>query len=141
MITDYTKLESFGGAWEDWCANKYSNDAINLNKCNSKPMGFLTLAPWTDVGALQRGLPKPGAFIVDTFGPGTSPTSPVETPAGTEPADDDEINIGGLFGVPKKALWIGVGVLGVGLAAVLLTKKSRRGYAGYRRRKSRRSRR
>src|SRR5687768_4422810 len=85
---------AFGGEWETWCDNKFKSDPENLVKCKSQPMGPFTLAPWTDVGAIQRGLPKPSSLLVSmvTGGGGGGDTPPAEEQA----AAVDE----GLFGVP-----------------------------------------
>lgn len=135
MIVD--NFGAFGGEWEDWCASKFGNDPTNLAKCNSKPMGFVTLPPWTDVGALQRGIPKPGSVIVDTFGPQADSASIAPPPSAPSSSSSSAgSDVGDLFGVPKKVLLIGAGVLAVGVLAIVLTKpKGRRKFAGYRRRR------
>ncbi len=56
-----------GGEWEAWCYDKYKTDPTNQAKCLTKPMGIFTLAPWTDVGAAQRGLPKAGGGFLSTI--------------------------------------------------------------------------
>ncbi len=58
-------LGSYGGAWEDWCEDKYRGDPLLIAACRSKPsiacpagICLPAFAPWTDLGAAARGLPK-----------------------------------------------------------------------------------
>lgn len=112
-----TAYAGFSDAWEDWCSKKFAGSPELIAKCNSKPMGFLTLAPWTDVGALQRGIPKGG--LVDaatgllTGGGGAA--------AGSVPPAQDA----GIFGLPPQVMWLGLGVFAIGVGGLAL-KKSRR---------------
>ncbi len=137
IVANRPQFRSFGGTWETWCENKFSGDAENLTKCNAKPYGPLTLAPWTDVGALQRGIPKNSLLstVVTAASAPATEEEAVYEPRATSASGE------GLFGVPRMALYAGAAVLVVGVVAFSMTKK-RKSLAGYRRkRRSRRSRR
>lgn len=112
-----------GGDWDAWCECMYpytADGALNV-KCKSKPMSFLTLAPWTDVGAIQRGLPKANspitaaaALLFPGQGSQVQPTmQPLTQPAAAE----------GIMGIPKGLMWLGGAVLATGIGALVITRK------------------
>lgn len=55
------------GSWEAWCDCVFKGDNTNLAKCK----GWAIAAPWTDVGAGLRGIPKPGSWIASVLGTAT----------------------------------------------------------------------
>ncbi len=118
-LSDYvqTDLGAFGGEWETWCEQKYPGDPAMIAKCQSQPFGPLTLAPWTDVGALQRGLPKPQSLLVNLVGGAATPST--SAPMVTNSSE-------GLFGIPRTAMLAGLGVLAVGVGAMLIAKKKKK---------------
>lgn len=75
IIQDYY---GFGGTWENWCDNKFANDSSNLAKCKA----WAPFPPWTDLGALMRGIPKPESVVVSVLQP--SAPQPYDKP--TEPS-------------------------------------------------------
>ncbi len=124
-------------SWEQWCDFTFGANPELNQKCHNKPMGIFTAAPWTVVGAMQRGIPKlNNGEIVDALG------QIIGSGAGTaQPPTSPSIFTGvGILGIPKTVLIIGGGVLALGLIASVASRKSR-SVAGYRRRRSRRNRR
>jgi hypothetical protein len=108
-------------SWETWCQNKFASDGVNLQKCMSKPFPIGTFSPpWTDIGAIARGIPKPSSFLVNLVGGGT-PTPVVSTAVPASQA--------GLFGVPRTIAIAGALVLvgGLGLASYMKTRRGGRG--------------
>jgi hypothetical protein len=71
------RYAGFGESEAEYCDRRYP-DQPNNSICKSRPYGPLTPAPWTDAGALVRGLPKPWSPIVNavTIGPGGSAAPP-----------------------------------------------------------------
>lgn len=125
-------------AAKTWCAQKYAGNQELIDRCSAAKGCFLgvcagALAPWTDAGAAARGLPKPGIATIIGKPPAAKP--PAAPPAEVPSADE------GLFGVPTTILYVGGGVLLVGIAAFLaLRPKPHEALSGYKR-KSRRVRR
>lgn len=122
LVQRSLSLRAFAGDWETWCDNKFPADPGNLQKCRAQPFGPLTLAPWTDVGAIQRGIPKPESLIVNAVqGGGVAPASGSGDTGGMAQAS--------MFS--SSTMLIGGAVLagGLGLAYYLKFKKrgSRRG--------------
>lgn len=125
-----------GGDWNAWCdcAFPAGVDPANNGKCKSWRPG----APWTVVGAMLRGIPQTGTGapaaaggILDTLvslvtgGGAAQQSAPVAAPV------DD-----GIFGVPKTVALVGGGVLVLGAAAFVLSRRKAPGVA--RRRSTRR---
>jgi hypothetical protein len=109
---------AFGDAWIDYCGKTYANDAGLRAKCESKPMGFLTLAPWTVIGKAQRGLPNVASNILSTVTGGGGSTDPVT--GGPMPMDE------GILGIPKVIFWAGAGTLVLGIGLLAFKKKRRK---------------
>lgn len=112
----FAQFSQFGGAWEDWCDQKFAGDPANLAKCK----GWSPFAPWTDVGAAMRGIPKPGSLLnIVTGQPSVQPAGGVPPPdAYAAPASS-----GSVFGIPRKLFIGGVAILGAGALAVALSKR------------------
>jgi hypothetical protein len=98
----------FAGAWEDWCDTKYAADPGNLSKCK----GWSPFAPWTDAGALMRGIPKSGSLIVSMLQP-----TPASLPTTSMPPVSTEA-----MGTSKTMLMIGGGLLALGVGVVLFKR-------------------
>lgn len=112
IISSYRGLGRFGGAWEDWCDQKFANDPVNLGKCK----GWAPFAPWTDVGAAIRGIPKPGSLLnVLNPGQGAPPAPPPEPQTGSA----------GAIGAASKGVLLAGGALLLVGGLFLLTSKSR----------------
>ena len=91
----------FGGAWEDWCDQKYGPNGSSPNpellaKCK---VSIPFLAPWTQVGRTMRGLPS-----VDPISSG----APVS-------------GAGLIGGASSGMLFVGLGL--AGLAFVMMKRK------------------
>lgn len=134
------------GSWEDWCDCVFQPGSENHGRCRSKPMGLLTAAPWTDIGAGQRGIPKPGSIVAAvvqtvTGAPPPAPVEPVQ-PAPPPVATPEQPRIVGqehvfrrpipLVQPPARATkgmspwaWAAVGVGALGLAMLLVGMKKR----------------
>lgn len=129
-----------GGSWDAWCNCMYPAGASpDLNaKCKSRPFPGGWVAPWTDVGAAARGLPKEGiiaqaagvvlnvaggsnATTGTTGGPGQTVTATVVPPAMVEAAPEP----GTLAGIPMTALAVGAAAV-VGGVLLLGRRKGRR---------------
>lgn len=128
-VSPITKAQCPAGTSEAvWCDCMWPVDKDpTLNaKCKAQPWGILTAKPWTAVGAGQRGIPFTGDI---------APAAPTDQSAATTytVGSDDT-----LFGIPKTVLYVGGGLLGVGVLAMALSKKKKPAMAGYRRRKARR---
>jgi hypothetical protein len=129
-------------SWEAWCDQTWgSNPEIN-QKCHNKPWGIMSAAPWTEVGAIQRGIPKLNPSLVTDF------LSVVGTGGAATPAQSGgffSTSGNGIFGIPKMVLYVGGGVLVLGVIASVATRRGRRksspSVAGYSRRKRRNRRR
>lgn len=122
LVQRSMSLRAFAGSWETWCDNKFPGDAATIQKCKSQPFGPFTLAPWTDVGAIQRGIPKPESFIVNAVTGGGAP------PPGDSGSGDGGMAQASMFS--GNTMLIGGAVLagGLGLAYYLKFRKgSRRG--------------
>lgn len=122
ILNDYVTygagFAAFGDAWIDYCGKTYANDAGLRAKCESKPMGFLTLAPWTAVGKAQRGLPNIASDILSTV----TGTGGSGEPVSGGPMAVDQ----GIFGIPKVVFWAGAGTLVLGLGLLTFKKRRRR---------------
>lgn len=118
IITRQVSMSAFSGAWETWCENKFKGDATNLTKCQSQPFGPFTAPPWTDAGAIQRGLPKPQSLLVSLVQGGGSEEGGGES---EQPVSMDA----GLFGVPRTIMLAGGAVLVGGLVFAAMKKKRR----------------
>ena len=94
-----------GGDYDSWCDCMWPSGEENT-KCKSKPLSILTPAPWTAAGAALRGIPFAGSL--DLFGTGGGSTGPA--PAAPPPKV-------GLFGIPRIAMFAGLGVLGLRFVA------------------------
>lgn len=124
IINRQLSLGALNGDWETWCDNKGAQGAFGpemVAKCKSQPFGPFTLAPWTDVGALQRGLPKPESLLVATVQGGTVSANPVKPPSAPQTMN------AGLFGVPRTIMLAGGAVLLGGLAFAAWKKSKRKG--------------
>ncbi len=115
-----------GGSWDVWCDCMYpasADPALNA-KCRGKPMSFLTLAPWTDVGAVQRGLPKEidpltqGLLSAAGIKPQISPGAP-QAAAATRTT----VAAAGIMGLSQSTLWVGGAVLALGVGALLYSRR------------------
>ncbi len=132
-VSPLTKAQCPAGSSADvWCNCMWpvAQDPGMNAKCKATPWGPLTAAPWTAVGAGQRGIP----FTGDLSGPAAQP---VDQGAATYTVGSDD----SFFGIPKTVLYVGGGLLGVGVLAMALSgkKKKSAAVAGYRRsRKARR---
>jgi len=112
------------GSWEAWCDCMYQMDEAMRTRCRAPMIG----APWTEVGGIMRGLPRqPGGLIADALAtafPGmaqptiSDPNEVQQDPEMTETTQDQ-----GIFGLPTTVLYVGGGVLAVGLAALFLSKR------------------
>lgn len=122
MIVQDAQLGGLDGAWETWCDQKYPGDAAMIAKCKAQPLGFLSSPPWTDVGALERGLPK-DSIINTIFAPPSPAPPPVVNPGPLYPTGT--ANVASLFGVPKTVLIAGAVILAVGVGAVVMSKRRR----------------
>jgi len=100
-----SQLAGFGGTWEDWCDGKFSNDPTNLGKCKA----WSVFPPWTDAGALMRGIPKSGSILPQP------PVEPDYTPPGYTP--------GGVAAKSSGLLYVGLGVAALGILAVVAGRK------------------
>lgn len=118
IVQRQLSLKGFGGTWESWCDSKFPGDPGNLQKCKAQPFGPLTLAPWTDVGAIQRGIPKPESFIVNAVTGGSAPA----------PSGGDSMPMQASMFSPTMLIGGAVLAGGLGIAYYLKNKRgSRRG--------------
>lgn len=147
------------GSWENWCDCMWpGSSAPGINAaCRKTADGLfsnpaLRAAPWTDLGAAARGIPKPGSWIapiLQTVMPTTPQAAPPVAPPviGTVATFDHKLPVirtagGGtavVTGGPGvtashdplhhdhiQMLWMGAAaVAAVGVGVVLLKKKGR----------------
>lgn len=140
-----------GGSWEDWCDCVFPEGDLR-QRCRSKPFPGGWVAPWTEVGAAARGLPKPGSLVaVLTTGAlelaSTITKGAVQgPPAGvvsTLPPVQSGVQTGavavsiqgpvaqppedeGIFGIPRTIALVGGGILAAGVAVLAMKGKNRR---------------
>lgn len=136
-----------GGDWDTWCNCVFPAGSDLNTRCRSRPFPGGFVAPWTEVGAGARGLPKPGSLVASLTASGTQiisnltggvvqgppqpplavATAPVQsggvavttnTATTTKPADDES----SIFGIPKTIAYVGGGVLVLGVLALTLGK-------------------
>lgn len=107
-------------SWEEWCDKTWGGNPELLSKCKSKPWGVLSAAPWTEVGALQRGIPKSNPSLVTDI---ISAAGGSFTPGGNQPIN---VTTDGIFGIPRMVMYVGGGVLALGLLAAVATRSKRR---------------
>lgn len=138
-----------GGDWDTWCNCVFTAGSDLNTRCRNKPFPVgLVAAPWTEVGAAARGLPKPGDLLTSLTSSGlqiisnitggavqgppqppltitlpavsTGNQSTVSTTSTTTPTTaGDEPSI---FGIPKTIAYVGGGVLVLGVLALAFTK-------------------
>jgi hypothetical protein len=118
-----------------WCDCMWpvANDPAMNAKCKQPAPWYLFGAkPWTAAGAAARGIP----FTGDVSLPGGA--APAAGAAGGPVVAGAQNTI---FGIPKTIAYVGGGVLGLGVLAMLLggKKKSAGSVAGYSRKRKRRS--
>ena len=106
------RLSGFGGAWEDWCDQKFPSDPTNLTKCKA----WGPFPPYTDVGAIMRGIPKPSSLVVSILQP-SAPVPYDEPPAPKPPPVKTDI-----LGIPKTVFMVGGGLL---VAGLVLTRRKK----------------
>lgn len=94
-----------------WCDEKYPAPQDNKN-CKG-----CMLPPWTDVGAVVCGLPKAGLVAMATSLATSTPGAP-SVPPGAPPSTEE-----GIFGLPKTVVYVGGGVLALGVVAMVLAKR------------------
>ena len=120
-----------GGSWEQWCNCVFDTDGALAEKCKSQPMGPFTLPPWTNVGAIQRGIPDPtldqlatdigntaGALLPGVISIITGRPMPGTYPPGGQQQQAQSSDL--VLGVPKLVLVGGAGLL---VLALILTRK------------------
>ncbi len=140
LVNNYAhRLSGLGEmSWEDWCASAWGKDPAILTKCLSKPWGFASAAPWTDVGAFQRGIPK-ASIVTDVL----NTAGGLVGGQGATGSGGPFVGVDGtIFGLPPMVVYVGGALAAAGVVAVLIKKKKKGGsLAGWRRRRRRRSRR
>lgn len=114
-----------GGDWNAWCDCMFSgnrNVDPNLAKCKA-PMIF---APWTELGALARGIPHYGTkvlpnVLIDQLNPGGGAGS------GANQQQQGQVDPSGegIFGIPKTMALVGGGVVLLGTVAFFATRKKK----------------
>jgi hypothetical protein len=136
----FNNYRGFGAADAEvasWCASKFPHDPTMQAKCSVNTLPMSLSPPWTDLGAILRGIPKPGSLIVGLVGGGQG--SPGYTPRAPPPSSSSG---SGIFGIPSTIMLAGGAVLAIGVGAMVLSRRKRPAVAGYgnrrRRRKSRR---
>jgi hypothetical protein len=92
-------------------------DSAANGKCKSKPLSFATPAPWTIGGAAARGIPHVTGLVP------AAPGAPADAGGGGGGA---ALVAGTVFGLPKMAVYIGGGVLGLGLIAAVNSMRKKR---------------
>ena len=137
LFNAFRGFNAADAAVSEWCANKFPGDLAMQAKCSQNSFPMSLSPPWTDLGAILRGIPK-NSLLVDLAtqaqGGGT-----VYSPPPVAPASGD-----GIFGIPNTIMIVGGGVLAIGLGALVLSRRKRHAVSGYgrsRRRRSKRSRR
>lgn len=111
-----------GGDYNAWCDCMWPSpeDAATNAKCKAEGSLVSAVAPWTLVGSAARGIPFYGNILQSNL------------PDVPQPSSEGE----GIFGIPTTVMFVGLGVLAAGGAALLVAKKSqKKSVAGYRRRK------
>lgn len=135
-----------GGSWENWCNCVFTPGSELNTRCLSKPIGpALFAAPWTEVGAGARGLPKPdslaatltsaGMSIISGVLPGGIIQAPPPPPpaVGVQSSGSTTVTVtstptaqtaaeeSSIFGVPKTIAFVGAGVLVLGVVGLALS--------------------
>lgn len=137
----YNSYRGFGASDADvssWCVNRFPGDPVLQAKCSQNSFPMSVSPPWTDLGSVLRGIPKPSSVIVslvESGSGGSTPYMPTTPPASSSSA--------GIFGIPSAIMLAGGAVLAIGVGAMVLSKRRKRpavnGLGRYRRRrKSRR---
>ena len=135
---NYSGFGASDGDVATWCQNKFPNDPTLQAKCSANNFPISISPPWTDLGAILRGIPKSSALVdLVNAGAGGSTYPPGYIPPPVDP---------GIFGIPTTILVAGGAVLAIGVGAMVLSKRKRpavNGLGRYKhgRRRSKRSRR
>lgn len=133
-----------GGSFEAWCDCVFPRGSDLHTRCHSRPIPAGFFAPWTEVGAAGRGLPKPGSIVASATAtvlqivspltggivqaPVTAPLVPSVPPVQSVPVVTTQPSItveptagpaeASIFGIPKTIAGVGAVVLAVGVAAL-----------------------
>lgn len=134
IFNAYRGFNAADGDVADWCANKFPGDLAMQAKCSQNAFPMSVSPPWTDLGAILRGIPK-DSLLVGAVQGGSGYQPPPPRPSSGSPG-------AGIFGIPTAIMIAGGAVLAVGVGAMVLSRRKRPAVAGYgsrrRRRKSRR---
>ena len=134
IFNNYRGFNAADADVQSWCQQRFPDDPAMQAKCSVNSFPMSVSPPWTDLGSILRGIPKPSSLLVTTAegGAGGSGYGPPRPPAASTSS--------GIFGIPTTIMVAGGAVLAIGVGAMVLAKRRKRpAVAGYRRRrKSRR---
>ena len=129
----FNSYRGFGAADAEvstWCATRFPYDPELQMKCSVNTLPASVAPPWTDLGAILRGIPKPDSALVNLVGGNTAGGAYI--PGEPVPVGD------GIFGIPMTVMLAGGAVLAIGVGAMVLSRRKRpavNGFAGRRRRR------
>lgn len=139
IFNSYRGFNAADSEVASWCAQRFPGDPTLQMKCSQNQFPMSVSPPWTDLGSILRGIPKPSSVLVSLVeGAGGSGAGETYYAPAPKPASSSA----GIFGVPTAILVAGGAVLAVGVGAMVLSRRKRPAVSGYgsrrRRRKSRR---